>query len=215
MAQHPFRNGEKVLFQGDSITDCGWRDPANVNTLGGGYVAMIRGLLSARFPDLKVEVINRGVGGDRTEELLDRWQEDCLALKPDWLSIKIGVNDVWRKRTEHLGGQAYIALDAYKTNYTSLLDQARAAGIKRFVLVSPTPIDDDPDTDLNELVAQYGEAVRELAQNYGAIYVPAREKLWHAIETVPNLRWTVEGCHPTTPGHAVIAQAWMDAVCGT
>jgi len=214
MAQLPFKNGDRILFQGDSITDCGWRDPAKVNTLGSGYVAMIRGLLSTRYPEVKVEIINRGVSGDRTEELLARWKEDCLDLKPDWLSIKIGVNDVWRKRTEHLGGQAFIAQDEYEANYRSLLEQAKAAGIARFVLVSPTPIDDDPQTDLNQLVAAYDGVVRELARRYDAIYVPAREKLWQAIASAPGLRWTAEGCHPTTPGHAVIAAAWLEAVCG-
>src|ERR1051325_8981235 len=108
----PFKNGQRILFQGDSITDCGCRDPQNMNPLGTGYVAIIRGMISAQYPDLKVTILNRGRSGDRTEELLKRWDEDTRPLKPDWLSIMIGVNDVWRMRGEW-NGQTHIALPQY------------------------------------------------------------------------------------------------------
>lgn len=211
MANVPFKNGDRILFQGDSITDCGCRDRTNVNPIGTGYVAMIRGALAQRFPELKVQVLNRGNSGDRTIELLARWQDECIGLKPTWLSIKIGVNDVWRKR-DAWGGQGHVPLPEYIANYRRLLDQARDSGIKNLVLVSPTTIDDEPESELNELLAKYDAAVVELAKEYGAIYVPAREKLWKAIALNPEVRWTTDGCHPTTAGHGLIADAWLDAV---
>jgi acyl-CoA thioesterase-1 len=158
-----------------------------------------------------VQVLNRGVSGDRTTELLARWKDDCLGLKPTWLSIKIGVNDVWRKRDEW-GGQGHIPLTEYVANYRKLLDQARAGGIKNLVLVSPTTIDDEPETELNLLLGEYDAAVVELANEYGAIYVPAREAMWKAIAKNPEVRWTTDGCHPTIAGHGLIANAWLDAV---
>jgi acyl-CoA thioesterase I len=207
----PFKNGDRLLFQGDSITDCGCRNPDNLNPLGAGYVAMVRGMISAKYPELKLTVLNRGVGGDRTEELLKRWDEDTLTLKPNWLSLKIGVNDVWRKRGEW-NGQKHIPLEQYRKNVKTLLDRSRAGGIQKFILISPTTIDNDPDSELNKLLADYDQAVRELAAEAKAIYVPARERLWQAITNVPTVRWTSDGCHPTIAGHSLIASVWMETV---
>jgi acyl-CoA thioesterase I len=213
MSNVPFKNGDRILFQGDSITDCGCRNPDNMNPLGTGYVSIVRGMLSSRYPDLQVTVLNRGRSGDRTAELLQRWDEDTIPLKPTWLSLKIGVNDVWRKRGEW-NGQRYIPLDEYRTNLATLLERSRAAGIRNYILISPTTIDDDPKSELNQLLATYDDAVREQAKQIGAIYVPARERMWQAIKSVPSVRWTTDGCHPTVAGHALIASVWMEAVCG-
>ena len=120
MSSMPFKNGDRILFQGDSITDCGCRDTSNINPLGTGYVSIVRGLLSNRHPDLNVTILNRGRGGDRTPDLLERWAEDTQTLKPTWLSILIGVNDVWRKRKNP---PTHVPLADFQANYRQLLDQ--------------------------------------------------------------------------------------------
>ncbi|NLN19849.1 MAG: SGNH/GDSL hydrolase family protein [Firmicutes bacterium] len=211
MERLPFQNGERILFQGDSITDVGRRRNVMYD-LGNGYVSMIRGLISALRPDLSVEILNRGNSGDRTTELLQRWQQDCLDLHPDWLSIYIGVNDVWRKRTERQGGQRHVPLPEYVTNYRRLLDQARDAGIRNLVLVSPTFIDKYLNSDLNQLIAEYDHAVQGLAQEYGALYVPLRQRLQEVLLRNPEIEWLGDGCHPTPAGHAFIAATWLETV---
>jgi acyl-CoA thioesterase-1 len=207
----PFKSGERILFQGDSITDAG-RNRNDDSLLGNGYVAVIRGLLSALRPDLRVQILNRGVSGDRTPELLARWETDCLALKPDWLSIMIGVNDVWRLRTQAQGGQTHVPLPEYVDNYRALLDRATAAGIPHLVLMSPTLIDKDLQSDLNCMLADYDQAVRTLAQEYGAIYVPVRQHLIATIAAHPEIDWLPDGCHPGTAGHTVIATVWLSTL---
>ncbi|NOY81161.1 MAG: SGNH/GDSL hydrolase family protein [Kiritimatiellaeota bacterium] len=202
------RDGDLILFQGDSITDAGRRTAAD--GLGGGYVAIIRGWLAAGRPDLRVRIVNRGVGGDRTAELLARWEEDCLALRPDVLSLMIGVNDVWRKAGEW-NGQTHIPLDRYRRNLGELLDRAAAAGVRQFVLISPTTIEPENGGELNVLLGAYDAAVREEAARRGAVYVPAREKLMASRVRLPEVDWTHEGCHPTVAGHAILAQAWLEA----
>lgn len=211
MANLPFQNGERVVFQGDSITDVGRRRNVMFD-LGNGYVTMIRGLISALRPDLQVDILNRGNSGDRTTELVERWQQDCLDLKPDWLSIFIGVNDVWRKRTEKQGGQRHVPLSEYVTNYRLLLDQAQRAGIPHLVLVSPTFIDKYLESDLNELLGEYDVAVRGLAKEYGALYVPLRQRLLEVLQRSPEIEWLSDGCHPTPAGHALIAATWLETV---
>jgi len=180
-----------ILFQGDSITDAGRHDTAD--GLGTGYVALVAGLLQQGFPGPRV--MNRGVGGDRTVELLNRWKDDCLGLKPDVLSIMIGVND-----------------DDYVANLRRLLDQAKTAGISRFVLMSPTTIEDEGNRELARHLDERTEAVKALAGDYDAVYVPTRETQKHALESNRQVRWTLDGCHPTPAGHALIAGAWLQAV---
>ena len=199
---------DHILFQGDSITDAGRGQPPG---LGTGYVNMVRGMLSTLHPELPVRITNRGNSGDRSAELLARWQTDCLDLKPDVLSIKVGVNDVWRKLGEW-NGQKHIPLWEFCSNCTRLLEQAKSAGIRQLVLISPTTITHANVSECNDLLGEYAAATRELALAFGGIYVPAREALLAARTALPEVAWTSDGCHPTTAGHAVIASAWLKAV---
>lgn len=205
----PIRDRDLILFQGDSITDAGRCGSAD--GLGGGYVAMVRALLTARHPGLAVTVANRGVGGDRTVELLNRWQSDCIAVRPQVLSIKIGVNDVWRLRGEW-NGQKWVPPAEYRANYEKLIAQAKAAGVRTLALVSPTTIAEENDSELARQLDERAAAVRELASAHGAVYVPAREAFLRALKEQPGVRWTSDGCHPTAAGHALIAGTWLQAM---
>lgn len=201
--------GDTILFQGDSITDVGRKDTPD--NLGSGYVAILRGWLQARFPEAGYRILNRGTGGDRTVELLARWKQDCLELKPDVVSISIGVNDVWRLRGEW-NGQKYVSGADFEANYRNLLNQAREAGVRRFVLMSPTTIAEETDSALAALLDERTNQVRLLAGEYGAVYVPTREAMNRALKDSPETRWTTDGCHPTTAGHGLIAAVWWNAV---
>ena len=200
-----------ILFQGDSITDAG--RTGTPDGLGSGYVPMVRGLFQALRPELPVRILNRGTGGDRTEELLARWTPDCLALKPDVLSIMIGVNDVWRLRGEW-NGQKHIPLPEYTANLTRLLELAQGAGIRRLVLMSPTTVEPENDGELTRLVGEYAAAVKRLAGAFNARYVPAREAMLAARQTLPEVTWTTDGCHPGAAGHALLAATWFKTVAG-
>ncbi len=197
-----------ILFQGDSITDSG--RTGTRDGLGNGYVAMIRGLLQTLRPELPVRILNRGNGGDRTAELLARWQPDCLALKPDVLSLKIGVNDLWRKRGEW-NGQQWIPPAEFKANLVKLLEQAAAAGIRQFLLLSPTTIDPENDGELTAGLGEYAAIVQEQAKAFHAVYVPAREAMLDARAQLPETAWTTDGCHPGAAGHALLAATWLKA----
>ncbi len=203
---HP---GDLILFQGDSITDSG--RCVTADNLGNGYVAIISAWLRARYSDKAYRVLNLGVGGDRTVELLGRWKNDCLCVKPDVLSIMIGVNDVWRLRGEW-NGQKFVSDDEFMANYRLLVEQAREAGISRFVLASPTTITEGADPELDRLLEERASFIRSLAKNIGAVYVPTREVQLRALKEAPELRWTMDGCHPTIAGHALLASAWLEAV---
>ena len=207
MTSNALRAGDRILFQGDSITDA---NRLASPELGDGYVAMVAGVMQAMRPDLALRVLNRGVSGDRSAELLERWKRDCIDLKPDVVSIMVGVNDVWRLAGEW-NGQTHISLPPFRMNYVRLLDQVSTAGVRQVFLVSPTTITHENASPLNDLLGEYDDAVRDLARQYGAVYVPAREALLAARTAQPEVAWTTDGCHPGTAGHALIAACWLRA----
>lgn len=202
------RDGDLILFQGDSITDSGRRD--DPLQLGSGYVAMVTGLLPVVRGDLRLRVLNRGVGGDRTVELLERWKADCEDIKPSVLSIKIGVNDVWRILGEW-NGQTYVTPEEYRANYRKLLDRACAAGIRQLVLCSPTTIENGKNARVAELIAGRVEITKALAAEYRALYVPFNECQARLLADRPDVAWTLDGCHPSPSGHAALAWCWLNA----
>ena len=109
-----FGVGEKVVFIGDSITDCGRRTEQD-GPYGKGYVSLVRALLHARYPAHGLTIVNRGIGGNTIRDLAARWQEDVLNEAPDWLSVKIGINDVGRLIAGNLAD--HVGLDEYEATY--------------------------------------------------------------------------------------------------
>ncbi len=160
---------------------------------------------------MDMDIINRGVGGDRTEELMKRWKEDCEDLKPDVLSIKIGVNDVWRIAGEW-NGQTQINPEDYRKNYRQLIERALKAGIRQLVLCSPTTIENNKNEKLSALLHERKEIVKTFAKEYNALYVPFQEDQISLLKEKPEIMWTLDGCHPTMAGHAALARCWMKAV---
>lgn len=136
--QTEFHKGQKIVFIGDSITDAG--RTSGRSEYGDGDVARVRELLLAGRPVQTLTMVNRGVSGDTVRSLKDRWERDALAERPDWLSVKIGVNDVWRM----FGDQPDEAVPAgeYAATLRELLSRAADAGSK-MILIAPFLIEPD------------------------------------------------------------------------
>ena len=198
----------RILFQGDSITDCG-RDRSIPESLGGGYVNMVAGFLSALHPGLGVQCLNRGISGNRAIDLIKRWNEDCLDLKPDVLSIYIGINDVWRRYDRNLPTSAA----EYEKNYRVLLDKTREALPEtKLVLIEPfvLPVPEDRIAWREDLDPKI-DVVRHLAREYSALYVPLDGVFASASMHQTPAFWASDGVHPTPPGHGLIARSWLQA----
>jgi lysophospholipase L1-like esterase len=236
---------EKIVFIGDSITDCGRRTQEH-GPYGRGYVNLVRALLHARYPAHGLTIVNRGIGGNTIRDLAARWQEDVLAEEPDWLSVKVGINDVGRLilgiLTDH------VPLEEYEATYRSLLQQTPAAANGKLILMEPyviePPLQGDPEVvsgvSLAEVQQQFGElrssgerdsallsagwmyfrayidayidVVRRLAAEFGATIVHTQGAFDLAMEAQPPAVWAADRIHPDTPGHAVIARAFLEAV---
>ena len=196
-----------VLFQGDSITDVG-RDYADTASLGTGYAMLAAAWFSALYPDQHVRFLNRGISWNRVVDLQQRWQVDCLDLQPTWLSLMIGINDVWRR----YDGNDITTTAEYADGYRALLEQTRSRNI-RLILCEPFVLHVPADRltwheDLDPKI----QVVRQLAQEYGALYIPFDGLFAQAATRREPSFWAEDGVHPTPAGHALMAQAWLRAV---
>jgi acyl-CoA thioesterase I len=191
-----------ILFQGDSITDSGRKSNHN-EALGDGYVMMTAAWLSALHPEYHMKFYNRGIGGNRIRDLRHRWKKDCLDLRPNLVSILIGVNDVYNKATP---------TESFQSDYTSILEQTQQSKCQ-IVLLEPFLVHSNGNfLELKEELNKKIEIVRELAREFETKLVPLNDIFMKAcIKREPSF-WSLDGAHPTLAGHALIAQSWIKGV---
>lgn len=199
--------GDIVLFQGDSITDAG-RIRENSNDLGRGYALMTAAQFSAKYPEKQVTFLNRGISGNRVPDLQERWQQDCLDLKPNLVSIYIGINDTWRRFDRNEG----TSTEKFKEGYRHLLDQTASTGAK-LLLIEPfvLPVPEDRKLWREDLDPKI-TAVRELAREFGARLLCLDGLFAQASTQADSAFWAPDGVHPSPAGHALIANAWLKVV---
>lgn len=210
------RDGDTVLFQGDSITNA-FRRPEEINTayqMGAGYALLVAAHLQATRPRARLTFCNRAISGEGIVALGVRWVEDTLALRPDMLSLLVGINDV-----ANAAGTARpdIAAGAFAGAYDRLLGDTRdALPDVRLVLVPPFALPCGIVTDawLPHL-RTHQAAVVELAERHGATLVDAQSAFDAACHDAPSEYWMYDGIHPTAAGHGLLARVWMDAALGT
>ena len=207
----------KLLFIGDSITDAG-RDPsgeptpwANDAGLGHGYVNLVNALLQTRQSDSRIRILNQGVSGNTIRDLSARWQAHVLDLEPDWLSVKIGINDVWRQFDQPGRVHAHVLPDEFETTYRRLLAQTRPQ-VEGLVLISPYFIEPNRQDPMRARMDAYGAIVRKLAHEFEGRFVDAQAAMDRLAERMHPTEIAEDRVHPTTVGHMAIATAFLDAV---
>lgn len=203
-----------VLFQGDSITDAK-RDreavEGNTSSTGTGYVALVAGKLLAKNIGKEFNCINRGISGNRVVDLYARWKVDALNLKPDLLSILVGVNDTWHE----FAWQNGVEPDRYEKVYRMLLELTKAELPEvKLVLCEPfCLLSELVTTEWLEEVRQRGTIVKKLAEEFGATFVPLQQLLEDAAAKAgDNLKILRDGVHPTLLGAQIIADQWLKIV---
>jgi len=197
-----------VLFIGDSITDVG-RDRDNPADLGKGYPLLVAQQLAESRPD--VRVLNRGNGGNRSCDLRERWDADCIDLKPDVISVLVGINDT--ARCFRVDDPPTVA--DYEDDYRDILSRARAANADvQLVLLDPFLLASLPERLewRGELEARIA-VVHALAEEFGATLMRTDEIFAQAAGSDPKA-WAEDGVHPTPPGHQLLADEWLKLVAG-
>ena len=207
-----FQQNQTLLFMGDSITDCERREPS-YSPLGCGYVHFAANFLLARLPDLNLNIENRGIGGDSTFDLLARWDVDCIQLRPDIVSLMIGINDLWRKfgETEETR-QRHVPPQTYEQNMRTLLSRTRDECAAQLVLMEPFMFCDDPANPMLAELPTYIDIVHRLAEEYDATLVPVHANYVQLQNKPPADQWADDTVHPYEWAHAWIAEQWLNAV---
>lgn len=210
-----FSEGDVVLFQGDSITDAG-RDKENehansARSFGGGYAYLLASWLLEELAEKKLTIYNRGISGNKVYQLDERWEKDCLQLKPNVLSILIGVNDYWHKRNGHYDGTP----EVYEKDYRALLNRTREKypDIK-IIICQPFILTDTKAVDESwvEPFSPYQEISQRLCQEFGASWVPFQDAFTEATEIAHASYWAHDGVHPSMAGAQLMAKTWLKAL---
>jgi lysophospholipase L1-like esterase len=204
-----------ILFQGDSITDSGRdKEDTGFNTagnLGSGYAMLAGAALLNKYETLNLKIYNKGISGNKVYQLAERWDKDCLELKPDVLSLLIGVNDIWHKLNGDYNGTA----DIYRNDYKALLERTiKALPNVKLIICEPFAVKGVKavdDTWYPEFY-DYQKAAREIAKQFRATFIPFQSVYDEAQKRAPGSYWTGDGVHPTLAGAQLMAKAWMKAI---
>ena len=206
------KNGLTILFQGDSITD-GNRTRNNDwnHVMGHGYAYTVASKLWYEHPDKGFHFLNRGVSGNRVIDLAQRWQADTIDLKPDWLSILVGINDT----EAFIKGDTQQTVEHFETNYRALLNETKEKLPNvRLVLGEPfiLPVGRVKDKwELYQLeVGKRQEVIKRLATEFSAIHVPFQSAFNEALAKAPAEYWIWDGIHPMPAGHELMARLWLE-----
>ena len=204
------QNNQKLLFIGDSITDCGRaRSDEKSADLGDGYVRDIAALLGATYPDCSLEIVNKGIGGNTTRDLKARWDNDVSRLHPDWLTLMIGTNDVWRQFDSP--DQDPILPDEFEANLRGLVSSTRSQ-VRGLVLMTPFLIEPSQAEPMRARMDEYSDIVRKVARDSDTLFVDTQAAFNAVLEVLPSSALAEDRVHPNEVGHMVIARAWLNAI---
>jgi acyl-CoA thioesterase I len=203
--------GQTVLFTGDSITDCGRR--GDQRPLGGGYVRMAVDLINARYPANKCCFINTGISGNIVSDLFDRWTDDCINRKPDWVSIMIGINDIHR----YLSGNADMYdVKGYEDYYEKILARVKKETQAKLVLITPFYMSQANPTEADgwrgrvmSEIPGYIRVTEKLAKRYRAKLVHTQNMFKEQFKRHRTDEFGGEPVHPDGHGHLLIAHEWL------
>lgn len=209
------KNGSKLLMIGDSITDVGRQRPVGKpfkDGLGTGYVNLINALIHTSYPGSDICILNLGCSGNKITDLEDRWESDVINLKPDWLSIMIGINDVWRQFDCPLEPEYHILIEKYEAVLDKLITDTKPRLNGGLILMTPYYIEPNKDDKMRFLMDQYGKVVKSMAEKHDAIFIDVQAAFDKALEHYHSTFIAWDRVHPATYGHMIIAKAFLNAI---
>lgn len=201
----------KILFQGDSITDAGRARDNDVN-VGSGYPLLVKASLGLESPG-KYEFVNRGTSGNRVVDVYARIKIDIINIKPDVMSILIGVNDAWHEFLETPNG---VDADKYYKMYDMLIEEVKSElpDIK-IMIMEPFALKASATEgkwdNFNIEVKKRAEMARKIAEKHKLPFISLQDGFDELAKNIEASYWLGDGVHPTTMGHEYIKNQWIKA----
>ena len=206
--------GQKLLMIGDSVTDCERARPIGeglFGAIGKGYVQNVDSLLSTAYPSHHIRVVNLGSSGHTVVDLKQRWQTDVIDQKPDWVSIMIGINDVWRQFDLPRQTEIHVLPEVYASTLDQLVRQTKPK-VAGMVLMTPFYIEPNPADAMRERMDEYGELVRQVATKHKVRFVDTQAAFNRLLEHTHSTAIAWDRVHPNHVGHQALARAFLESV---
>jgi lysophospholipase L1-like esterase len=206
--------GQKLLFIGDSITDCDRAKPEGeglFGALGNGYVSYVNALLLAVYPEMGIRVVNKGISGNNVRDLKKRWQDDVMEQEPDWLAIMIGINDVWRQYDVPFIKEKHVYIEEYEETLRNLVIESKSI-VKGLVLMTPFYLENNEQDPMRETMDNYGQVVRKVAEEYGCLFVDTQAAFNEVLKSLYPAALAWDRVHPSPAGHIVLAKAFLKEI---
>ncbi len=206
----------KLLFIGDSITDCGRARPVGEgrgDAYGNGYVALINAWFGAVHPNKQIRIINMGTSGNTVKDIKQRWQTDVFDIKPDWISIMIGINDVWRQFDLPLQTERHVLLEEYSYILEDLVKNT-IQKVDGIILMTPYLIEPNKNEPMRSMMDTYGNAVKNIANKYKTLFIDTQEAFDKVLKHIHPMAIAWDRVHPNLAGHMIIMNAFIEKIRG-
>lgn len=209
-----FDQNDKILFIGDSISDYERTRPVGeglFNAWGRSYVADVGSLLGCMYPEMHLRIVNMGIGGNQCRDLEARWQTDVFDQNPDWVSVLIGINDVWRQFDSPEIKEQHVSPEDFRTCYERLI-KSTLPRVKGMILMTPYFMEPNRNDPMRRRMDEYGAITKELAEKYHLTLVDLQagwDKLFQHMHPM-NIAW--DRVHPNQTGCMYIAKQFLSAI---
>lgn len=206
-----FRNMDRIVFAGDSVTDMGSEQPVGESfdeNLGRSYVRIIDNMLSTWYPEILVRVTNSGISGNTSRDLLERYQRDVIDLNPDWVSICIGINDVWRQFDSPAMADTHVMPEEYEANLEKMILAVKDS-VKGIFLMTPYYMEPNAEDGMRKRMDEYGAVCRKLAVKYGCVFIDLQETFNHYFRFRHSTYIAWDRIHPSLVGATIIAREFL------
>ena len=206
-----FENGDRIVFAGDSVTDMGSTNPVGeglFDNVGRSYVRVVENMLVTWYPELNIRVTNSGISGNTSRDLLERFDRDVVSLNPDWVSICIGINDVWRQFDSPAMPDTHVLPDEYKANIEKMILAVKDKVKGRFIL-TPYYMEPNREDKMRARMDEYVAICKELADKYNCIFVDF-QKMYEDFCKIRHsslIAW--DRVHPNQMGATLMAKEFL------
>lgn len=210
-----FENMDRIVFAGDSVTDMGSVNPVGeglFDNVGHGYVRVIENLLAACYPEINLRVTNSGISGNTSRDLLNRFDRDVVQLHPDWVSICIGINDVWRQFDSPAIPEAQVMPDEYKANLEAMIRGVKGQ-VKGVFILSPYIMEPSREDMMRKRMDEYVKICRDLAEKYDCVFVDFQKMYEDYCKIRHSCFVAWDRIHPNQIGATLMAREFLGK-CG-
>ena len=206
-----FENMDRIVFAGDSVTDMDSANPVGeglFESLGRSYVRIIENMLVAWYPELNIRITNAGISGNTSRDLLARFDRDVVSLDPDYVSICIGINDVWRQFDSPAMPDTHVMPEEYEANLEKMILAVKDS-VKGIFLMTPYYMETNAEDGMRKRMDEYGAVCRKLAVKYGCVFIDLQETFnqYFRFRHSTYIAW--DRIHPSLVGATIIAREFL------